>query len=222
MFPRTIISLSFLLLATLARADVLLSNYPGTGTYISGSNLGFGADNNHREKAAGLTMGPQSLSFTSLIGVFSVDDGGTANVSGGIYSSVGGNPGSLLAAFNPVAVVGAIAQTVTLTTMLPFTLLSGTLYWFVLDGPTTTNLLDWNRDSANTAPTAGAGITSLGYRFSLNGGATWASTVTFNTVQINAAAPAGVPESGSTLAFATLGILALAAMAAHRRIAACR
>ncbi|MEX1311300.1 MAG: choice-of-anchor R domain-containing protein [Candidatus Sulfomarinibacteraceae bacterium] len=65
-------------------------------------------------------------------------------------------------------------------------LAANTTYWFVLDGPATTNSLLWQTLSPNVAPTAGPGATYVGYRFSSNGGSTWGSSSLFNGVEINA------------------------------------
>ncbi len=185
-------------------ADVILSNLPGnpSGT---GSNLGLGTDLADRTKAVGLTMGAQSLEFESMVALIS-NAGATADLFGGIYDSSGGNPGSLLAAFSTVSVAGGSAsQEIALTIAGGFTLQANTSYWFLLDGPSVSNSLLWDSLTPNASPTA-TGVTFDGYRFSSNGGGTWANSTIFNGVTINV-----VPAPG------VAGLFGLAGLAASRR-----
>lgn len=185
-------------------ANPILSNLPGTSSG-TGTNLGIGTDLADRTKAVGLTMGAESLDFVSMVALMS-NPGATVNLSGGIYSSAGGNPGALLAAFTPVSVAGGTtAQEFTLTVAGGFSLQAGESYWFVLDGPAFTNSLLWNSLSPNATPTAD-GVTFDGYRFSSNGGASWGSSSIFNGMTINA-----IPAPG------VAGLFGLAGLAAARR-----
>lgn len=199
----TTLVLSCLLLVGSAAADTILSNLPGTPG-VSGTNLGLGIDAADRTKGVGLTMGASAMDFQSMVALIA-NTTPPSVLSGGIYSSVSNNPGALLAAFTPVAVAAnAPAAEVSITTAAPFTLQAGTSYWFVLDGPTTTNSLLWHQLSVNTAPTAAPGYTFVGYRFSSNGGTTWGSSTIYNGMSINV-----VPEPMSLGMLALVGALAL-------------
>ena len=199
-------ALSLALIAGAASAQTILSNLPANFT-TSGTNLGVGIDLADRTKGVGLTMGATSLDFASMTAVISNSGTTAATLSGGIYGSSGGNPGALLAAFNSVSVAaGAGAGLVSLTTGGTFTLQAGTSYWFVLDGPAVSNSLLWHSLSPNAAPTAAAGITYDGYRFSADGGANWGSSSIFNGVEITA-----VPAPGA------LALIGLGGLAAARR-----
>lgn len=163
----------------------LVSNLPGTGSG-SGTNLGLGTDLTDRTKAVGVTIGATAFDFASVVALIS-NGSPASTLSGGIYSDVGGNPGTLLAAFTPVAIADSQAVgEVSITTAAPYVLAAGTTYWFVLDGPAISNSLLWQSLSPNVAPTSGSGATYVGYRFSSNGGASWASSSTFNGVTVNA------------------------------------
>ena len=163
----------------------LISNLPGTGSG-TGTNLGVGTDGTDRTKGVGLTVGADAADFVSMVAMIS-NSSPASTLSGGIYSDVGGNPGTLLAAFTPVPIAdGQAVGEVTITTAAPYQLAANTTYWFVLDGPATTNSLLWQTLSPNVAPTAGPGATYVGYRFSSNGGSTWGSSSLFNGVEINA------------------------------------
>jgi hypothetical protein len=178
------------LLASAASADVILSNLPGASSG-TGTNLGLGTDGADRTKAVGLTMGADSYEFESLVAMISNLSTPDSTLSGGIYSSVGGNPGSLLAGFTPVAVpTGVDSQLISISLPGSFTLAAGTSYWFVLDGPSFTNSLLWDSLSPNVAPAAASGITFDGYRFASDGGNTWGSSSVYNGVTINAVIPA--------------------------------
>lgn len=174
-----------------ARADVILSNLPATGSG-TGTNLGLGTDLGDRTKAVGLTMGATSLEFQSMEALISNTTPDSV-LSGGIFSSSGGNPGVLLSAFNSVPIAANFAPAeVSLTTASSFTLLANASYWFVLDGPDTENSLLWESLDPNVAPTPN-GVAYDGYRFSINGGP-WGDSGVFNGVRINA-----VPEPTSLL-----------------------
>lgn len=187
-----------------ASANPILSNLPGNSSG-TGTNLGIGTDLADRSKAVGLTMGAESLDFISMVAMMS-NTGATVDLIGGIYSNNGGNPGTLLASFTPVSVAsGTTAQQFTLTVAGGFTLQANTSYWFLLDGPSFTNSLLWNSLSPNATPVAD-GVTFDGYRFSSNGGATWANSTIFNGMTINA-----IPTPGA------VGVLAMAGLVSARR-----
>lgn len=172
------------LVAANAQAQIL-SNLPGTGSG-TGTNLGIGTDGTDRTKGVGLTMGAFPADFSSVVALISNTTPASV-LSGGIYSDLGGNPGALLVAFTPVPIAeNQTVGEVTVTAAAPFQLAAGTTYWFVLDGPATTNSLLWQSLNPNTAPVPGSGITFVGYRFSGNGGSTWSSSTTYNGVTINA------------------------------------
>jgi hypothetical protein len=197
-----------------ANAQSVLSNL--TGTYsTTGTNLGIGTDGADRTKAVGVTIGGSvNLIFQSMQAIISNPDPVGRPLTGGIFSDSGGNPGTLLAAFNSILTApGSSMSNLSLTTSSPFTLVVGVTYWFVLDGPDSTNGLLWNGTSPNTSPTASGGVTFAGYRFSSTGGATWANSTTFNAMQINAAP---VPEP-STWAMIAAGAVTLVALKRVRR-----
>lgn len=200
-------ALGLFLAAGVASADPILGNLPGSSSG-TGTNLGLGTDLADRTKGVGLTMGAQSMDFVSMVALISNPGNAAATLSGGIYASSGGNPGALLAAFTGVNVgAGSLAGEISMETVSTFTLQANTSYWFVLDGPTVSNSLLWNSLSPNVAPTAAAGITYDGYRFSSNGGTTWGSSGIFNGVTINAV----VPAPGA------MALLGLGGLAAARR-----
>jgi hypothetical protein len=173
-----------LLLASSGQAQIL-SNLPGTGSG-SGTNLGLGTDGADRTKGVGVTIGATAFDFDSMVALIS-NTTPASTLSGGIYSDSAGNPGTLLAAFAPVAIPeNQTAAEISITTAAPYQLAAGTTYWFVLDGPDTTNNLMWESLNPNTAPTAGAGVTYVGYRFSSTGGSSWGSSSTYNGMTINA------------------------------------
>lgn len=184
-----------------ANAQSIAGNLIGTYS-TTGTNLGLGTDAADRTKAVGVTIGAGLDLIFQNMQVIIGNAGVNSVLSGGIFSDVGGNPGVLLAAFNPMNVpTGTNMANLSLTTAAPFTLVAGVTYWFVLDGPTTTNSLLWHATTPNTAPTTAQGATFVGYRFSSNGGATWANSGIFNGMQINAAP---IPEP-STWAMLGLG-----------------
>jgi hypothetical protein len=197
-----------------ANAQSVLNNL--TGAYAGGvTNLGVGTDGADRTKAVGMTIGAGlPFLFQSLQAIMS-NPGATAALSGGIFSDAGGNPGSLLAAFIPINVATGTSMTpFSLMTTSPFTMMPGVTYWFVLDGPATTNSLAWNSNTVNTAPTASGGVAFVGYRFSSNGGTTWASSTIFNAMQINAAP---VPEPSTWMILGAGAGLFVAANRFRRR-----
>ena len=207
-------SLCLVLHAGAANAQSILNNLTGTYT-TTGTNLGIGTDGADRTKGVGLTIGGGvDYIFQNMQAIISNAGTASALLTGGIFADSGGNPGALLAAFNSINVAaGTMMANLSLTTSTPFTLTAGVTYWFVLDGPATTNSLLWNGTSPNTSPTAAAGVTFAGYRFSSNGGSTWTNSTTFNAMQINAAP---VPEP-STWAMIGAGATLLVAFSRARK-----
>ncbi|MEO5733661.1 MAG: choice-of-anchor R domain-containing protein [Rubrivivax sp.] len=190
--------------AASAQAVPVLSNLPGVDSG-AGTNLGLGVDGADRTKGVGMTMGASSLTFQSMSALIA-NITNASTLSGGIFSSVGGNPGVQLAAFTPQAIAATFpASVVTLTTASSFVLQANTAYWFVLDGPTTENSLSWNSLAPNVAPSASGGVTYNGYRFSSDGGTTWGVSGVSNGVTISV-----VPETSTVLMLALgLGVIGL-------------
>ena len=204
----TIICIAAGLHATSANAQSILNNI--TGSYTLGTNLGLGTDAADRTKGVGLTMGAGlDYFFQNMQAIISNPDAVQRMLTGGIYSNVGGNPGTLLAAFNPIAVAAGTANaSISLTTSAPFVLTAGVTYWFVLDGPSVANSLEWRATSPNTTPTASGGASFVGYRFSSNGGSTWTNSAIFNAMSINAA-PVPEPSTWAMVAAGAGMLLAL-------------
>ena len=192
--PPWLLSIAAVLAAAgVVRADVILTNLPGTPS-VTGTNLGLGSDNAHRKKAVGLRTADQPLAFESMLVWMDNSDPVTRTLIGGIYSDIGDRPGLEVASFTPADVpAGSDNLPVTLTAAGDFILAPDTTYWFLLDGPSVTNTLLWAMLTPDTAPT-GSGVTWEGYRFSSNGGSTWVSSQSFNTIEIRASA---IPEPGA-------------------------
>ncbi len=164
----------------------------------------------------GVTTNNSAAIFASLKGYFNNNTGSILSLNGGIYSNSAGVPGTLLQAFNTVAVpAGSPTTQYSLTTTAPYTLLANTAYWFVEhDIP---GGIFWDIDSAGstgTAPTAAAGFTPNGFQKSSNSGTSWSADTTFNpTVQIDVTA---VPEP-SAIMLVTVGVIGLAGLTLRRR-----
>lgn len=189
------------LAGTSVSAQVILSNLPATNS-TTGTNLGIGTDGADRTKGVGLTTGAVPLMFDTITAPVS-NAGSDALLSGGIFSDVAGNPGILLAAFDPLNIPsGTVGMNASLSIGGGFTLLPSTTYWFVLDGPSVSNSLLWHSLSPNVAPTAN-GVAFVGYRFSSNGGSTWGNSTTFNGVSI-----AVIPAPAAFAPLAGAGLLA--------------
>ena len=204
-----------------AQAIVILSNLSVTSSAV-GTSLGVDVPNTaDRTKAVGLTVGANDLSFTSLTGLFSNPGITASELTGGIFSDLGGNPGNQLVALTPASVAAGIIMTNpvqrTFTAVGPFLLEANTSYWFVIDGPERGNELRWNGNNPRTEPTASPEVSYDGYRFSEDGGVSWVNSMIFNAVQIEASRIVDLPEPG-TLALFGLGLLGLGI--ARRRVRA--
>ena len=186
----------------------------------SGTSL-FWTSQGNWVKAVGVDMAPgTNYSFESLTAVLQMDAGagavGTEEVWARIYADNNGQPGALWAtldtavvqaptyAFTPVAFAAPSAVA----------LLSGQRYWFVL-GDNTLDAgpdLRWAVMEPNAPPANGA-ASLLGYGFSLDGGASWSASSTFNAVSIQANP---VPEP-QTLALMLAGLGVVLGVALRRR-----
>lgn len=203
---KLLLSVCFCALTVLpGKSAVIATNFTGgpyTGATTLGDALNIGSSRDY--KAFGLTIGTSPLNFVSMETIF--DNNAilfSRIVSGGIYSDNAGNPGTQLVAFNDVT-LPANANNVLVTTVANFTLLANTTYWFVLTGPVNIGLLpDWQRDTANTAPTGSSLASVVGYRLSQNNRTTWTTSTVNNQVQINADTP-----EPATLGLVTLTLLA--------------
>lgn len=196
-------------LAVPARGDVILSNVSGlSGPSVPHVGTSIGptvppsvvAD---FTKAVGITTGASELRFDAMRVLVTSSP---AQLSGGIYSDVGGNPGVLLAPFATLTLGQVLEPTlVVLTTTADFTLAAATTYWFRLTSPTGNSDLNWNRLDPNVAPSSDGGVGFAGYRFSTDGGASWSVSTTPNVVAIEATV---IPAPGAAVLLGLGGLLA--------------
>ena len=153
----------------LSAADVVLSNLPGSGTYGATNYL-----TTTSWAAVGMTTSASAVYFSSLTGMFSNDDSIAHNLTGGIYSDAGGQPGSLLASFVSQSVeAGTPATSFTLATASAYTLAANTNYWFVVSDPPAQHGVWWSRDTDNTVPSVASGYSLLGYMGTGTSGGSW-------------------------------------------------
>lgn len=169
------------------RAEVILkSRDPYVGTPVGvAMTIGGSTDSNHQQIAIGLTMGSISMTFESMTAWINNETAESISLIGGIYTDLGGNPGTLLASFVPITpptvtdVFGA-----SLVTSVPVTLTANTTYWFLLDGATSSpnHTLGWllPKDpddplapSDDYEPVATPPVTFVSERVSQDSGATW-------------------------------------------------
>lgn len=196
-------------LAVPARGEVILSNVSGlSGPSVPHVGTSIGptvppsvvAD---FTKAVGITTGASELRFDAMRVLVTSSP---AQLSGGIYSDVGGNPGVLLAPFATLTLGQVLEPTlVVLTTTADFTLAAATTYWFRLTSPTGNSDLNWNRLDPNVAPSSDGGVGFAGYRFSTDGGASWSVSTTPNVVAIEATV---IPAPGAAVLLGLGGLLA--------------
>lgn len=196
-------------LAVPARGEVILSNVSGlSGPSVPHVGTSIGptvppsvvAD---LTKAVGITTGASELRFDAMRVLVTSS---AAQLSGGIYSDVGGNPGVLLASFAALTLGRVLEPTlVVLTTTADFTLAAATTYWFRLTSPTGNSDLNWNRLDPNVEPSSDGGVGFAGYRFSTDGGALWSVSTTPNVVAIEATV---IPAPGAAVLLGLGGLLA--------------
>lgn len=196
-------------LAAPARGDVILSNVSGlSGPSVPhvGTSIGptfppsVAAD---FTKAVGITTGASELRLDAMRVLVTSSP---AQLGGGIYSDVGGNPGVLLASLATLTLGQILEPTlVVLTTSAGFTLGAWTTYWFVLTSPTGDSDLNWNRLEPNVAPSPAGGVALAGYRLSTDGGASWSVSTTPNVVAIEATL---IPAPGAAVLLGLGGLLA--------------
>lgn len=188
-----------------AHAGTVLNNLPGTGTYNTfGQFL-----TTSTWEAVGLTTSAVTETFGSFSGYFNNPSLNPTTLEGGIFSDSSANPGTLLSAFNNVAIPASLNTPTleTLTTVSGFTLQPSTTYWFVVHDAV--QPLQWLQDNSTngTLPTAAAGFTLAGYRTSTNSGTAWSTPgagLSNYTVQISTTPePATLTLLGS--AFLLLG-----------------
>ncbi|MBX3739104.1 MAG: PEP-CTERM sorting domain-containing protein [Candidatus Didemnitutus sp.] len=177
--------------------------------------------------AVGFTVGATSYTFDHVTAPFySLYSDTPTTVEGGIYSNVGGNPGTLLAAFNTLSVApqSTGAQTYDLT------LASGTLqlqtgvsYFIVVHDAAPGPI--WVRTGSETTPSSSVGFTFDSYRGSSNGGAVWDSSGYYgiSTIQpsFDLYVTSAVPEPSTYAAiFGAMALGAVAIVRQRRRAAA--
>ena len=195
-------------LAVPAHGDVILSNLSGlAGPSVPHVGTSIGptvppsavAD---FTKAVGITTGVSAFRFDAMRVLVTSSP---AQLGGGIYSDVGGNPGELLASFSTLTLGQILEPTlVVLTTTSDFTLGPATTYWFRLTSPTGNSDLNWNRLDPNVAPSSDGGVGFAGYRFSTDGGASWSVSTTSNVVAIEATV---IPAPGTAALLGLGGLL---------------
>lgn len=192
-----------------------LSNLPGTDPYTSGDFLGNNGNNaNARQYAAvQLTNNGSAVTLVDVMARFA-NTNTVANrvVTGGMYTSVGGNPGALVVAFNQQTIAPTAGVDV-VKTFIPASstvLNANTDYWFVFtaDVGTFDGTLNWRRDTANTAPTTAPNFATSGYKVSADNAATWGLSTNNNKdlVQIRVAA-SPEPSSLALLGLAGIGVV---------------
>lgn len=187
----------------LARADVIITNYPPANDNDGSTIAAFPGN---YSKAAGFTMPaglPYSLdSVTLRLGRNDIN----AVMQLDLFGDIGGNPGGpVLVSFTIPAFPLGIHD-VTFTPAVPFTLQPLTTYWLAATGSSpTANGIEWFASYPGITPTGIA--TSAGYRFDNTGVyPPLGSSGVFNTFQVNGTPV--VPEP-STLALLGMGSIAL-------------
>jgi hypothetical protein len=128
-----------------------------------------------------------------------------------LMSDVGGNPSATLFTFTDPA-FGSGIQNYAFTPPSPFTLLSGTTYWLVMQGNAATSDTSWSGSSPSLAPT-GPGAGSAGSRI----GGSFLPTADFTLVLVASYQIDGTPAVAAVpapptllLGVAGLGIAGLA------------
>lgn len=203
LFALCIATLLALVCPRLARADVIITNYPPDNDNESST---IAASTGNFSKAAGFTMPaglPYSLdSVTLRLQRNDVD----AVMQLDLFGDSGGNPvGPPLVSFTIPAFPSGISN-VTFTPAVPFTLQPLTTYWLAATGSSpTADGIKWLASFPGITPTGIA--TSAGYRFNNTGVyPPLGSSGVFNTFQVNGTPV--VPEP-STLALLGMGSIAL-------------
>jgi hypothetical protein len=174
---------AFALLAAAADAEVILSNLPGTRSG-EGSHLGLGHDGVTRAQAVGITTALPTVIHLMTVLISNLDKA-PSELTGALHADAEGSPGARLASFPPLVVPPVTdAELLNLRKLGGINLAPTTTYWFVLEGPSTPNLLLWETLTPNTPPVATGGAQLVGYRSSDDGGATWTESTSYNGVRI--------------------------------------
>lgn len=177
-------------------------------------------DTYDNRKAVGVTLATgteYSLgSFTAMLALVTLAGyNQTEQTHAAVHRDDGGKPGELLASLGTRVLIDPSqayplvpAAPVTWTTETPVVLQGGGTYWFVLNDPTQYSefgipFVHWTVMQSRAAPT-GVG-TLAGYRYSVDGGATWNTSGVYNAVQIQVTA---VPEPQAlVMMLAGLGLI---------------
>jgi hypothetical protein len=156
-----------LLLAAPALGAVLIGNLPGTGDLIE-INLG-NMYTGSQYAAVGFRTGADQLLFDQVTFRFYGANPYTGNPVAplaGLYSGTDTTITSLVADLTgPANLVNGIAQQVSYTPTIALTLSPNTVYWLVLQGPSSGTGSAWygTTNPAKT-PSSGAGLIHLAYR----------------------------------------------------------
>lgn len=191
--------------AATASAEIILGNYPIANDLSQTAGV-----NNTRHKALAFTM-PAGVDYTITsvtlrLGNFDANDTAFLEIRDHTGSTTA--PGAtVLGTFTAPAGTGAAPADYIFTPNGTITLAAGASYWIYLHGAAAPSSFDWKASSPGITPT-GVATYGPGNLFTTNGGASWGSSSTLVSFEIN-----GVPvPAPSTAAF-----LGLAGLAAFRR-----
>jgi hypothetical protein len=190
----------------------LAGNFPATGLTKAAYSTSI-----TQSLAVGISVGAQGWSFGALRAPIN-NFGQASTVSGGIYSSVGGAPGTLLAALGGIVIPldEPIPTVYNFTTSTTFTLQASTSYFFVLTGTGPNS--GWV-DANAAAVGLQSGISVLGEQFkSFSNDWRPFDTDTYLRYEITGSpVTANVVPEPSTYVLMATGLTGLVAVARRRR-----
>ncbi|MGE3180803.1 MAG: choice-of-anchor R domain-containing protein [Phycisphaerae bacterium] len=177
-------------------AQPLLANIPALNFSFSNGTL-IGTDGSAIDalKAVGFTIGSDHLERLTVSATMFHEGISVLDVFGSVHADNAGEPGELLATFNPVPVAGETIQQVDLSLQdLGFVLEPNTKYWIVLDGEDSNpnEWLNWLSPLPTVDPTPAPGIAFDGYLVTSDGGATWSEEIGISNAVSISARPSGL------------------------------